>query len=81
MLQLRPHVPARLPRLLLTSLLCNCPLLAAGLVKLAHDCIMFAGPFLLELLLKHLQAGGSGALLGAHPLLPLLHLVDDLVIK
>ncbi|KAI3434886.1 hypothetical protein D9Q98_002940 [Chlorella vulgaris] len=31
----------------------------AGLVKLAHDCIMFAGPFLLELLLKHLQAGGS----------------------
>ncbi|EFN56982.1 hypothetical protein CHLNCDRAFT_143584 [Chlorella variabilis] len=31
----------------------------AGVVKLAHDCVMFLGPFLLEVLLKHLQAGGS----------------------
>jgi hypothetical protein len=30
--------------------------LVSGLVKLAHDVVMFAGPVLLELLLKHVQA-------------------------
>jgi len=39
-------------------------------VKLVHDCVMFLGPFLLELLLKHLQGQGSGermcAALGTH---------------
>ena len=39
---------------------CPCPH-AAGLVKLAHDTVMFLGPLLLELLLRHLQARGSGA--------------------
>lgn len=34
---------------------------AAGVWKLVHDTVMFLGPFLLELLLKHLQAHGSGA--------------------
>ena len=33
---------------------------AAGVVKLLHDCVMFLGPFILELLLKHLQTDGSG---------------------
>jgi len=32
----------------------------AGIVKLIHDAIMFTGPFLLELLLKHVQSGGGG---------------------
>ncbi|PSC76242.1 multidrug resistance-associated 1 isoform X1 [Micractinium conductrix] len=31
----------------------------AGVVKLLHDCVMFLGPFILELLLKHLQTDGS----------------------
>jgi hypothetical protein len=30
-------------------------------VKLVHDCVMFLGPFILEVLLKHLQAHGPGA--------------------
>ena len=43
----------------------SCPcfpfsLAAAGTVKLAHDAVMFLGPFLLEQLLRHLQARGSG---------------------
>ena len=32
----------------------------AGVVKLIHDAVMFTGPFLLEVLLKHVQAGGGG---------------------
>jgi len=32
----------------------------AGIVKLVHDAIMFTGPFLLEVLLKHVQSGGGG---------------------
>ncbi|KAH7620070.1 putative ABC transporter C family member 10 [Nannochloris sp. 'desiccata'] len=32
----------------------------AGVVKLIHDAIMFTGPFLLEVLLKHVQSGGGG---------------------
>ena len=37
---------------------------AAGLLKLFHDAVMFSGPFLLEMLLKHLQDGGSGVCRG-----------------
>jgi ATP-binding cassette subfamily C (CFTR/MRP) protein 1 len=40
--------------------------LRAGVIKFFHDCTLFLGPFLLEVLLKHIQAGGSrvvGALL------------------
>ena len=33
--------------------------LLAGLIKFFHDCIMFAGPFILEVLLKHIQQEGS----------------------
>lgn len=33
--------------------------LIAGGIKFSHDCIMFLGPFILEVLLKHIQAGGS----------------------
>ena len=33
--------------------------LIAGGLKFVHDCIMFLGPFILEVLLKHIQAGGS----------------------
>ena len=33
---------------------------AAGVIKLAHDAIMFLGPFLLEVLLNHLQSQGAG---------------------
>ena len=29
------------------------------MLKLAHDCVMLAGPYILELLLNHLQDGGS----------------------
>lgn len=32
----------------------------AGIWKLFHDAVMFTGPFLLEVLLKHVQAGGGG---------------------
>jgi ATP-binding cassette subfamily C (CFTR/MRP) protein 1 len=32
----------------------------AGIVKFVHDAIMFTGPFLLEVLLKHVQNGGGG---------------------
>lgn len=35
---------------------------AAGAVKLAHDVVMFLGPFLLEQLLRHLQTQGPGEL-------------------
>lgn len=41
--------------------------LLAGGIKFVHDCIMFLGPFILEILLKHIQGGGSswiGILLG-----------------
>lgn len=31
----------------------------AGVVKFIHDAVMFMGPFLLEIMLKHVQAGGS----------------------
>lgn len=31
--------------------------LVSGAIKLVHDVVMFAGPVLLELLLKHVQAG------------------------
>ncbi|WPT17490.1 Multidrug resistance-associated protein 1 [Picochlorum sp. SENEW3] len=31
----------------------------AGLIKFFHDCIMFLGPFILEVLLKHIQGDGS----------------------
>lgn len=31
----------------------------AGLIKLFHDAVMFTGPFILEVLLKHIQTEGS----------------------
>lgn len=33
--------------------------LAAGLLKLVHDCVMFLGPFVLQQLLVFLEKGGS----------------------
>lgn len=33
--------------------------LAAGLLKLVHDCVMFLGPFVLQQLLIFLEKGGS----------------------
>eukprot|EP00887_Chlorella_sp_A99_P003460 scaffold7.g3460.t1 len=36
----------------------------AGAWKLLHDVVMFLGPFLLELLLRHLQADGGGGWAG-----------------
>lgn len=34
-------------------------MLAVGILKLAHDCVMMVGPFILEQLLKNLQNDGS----------------------
>ena len=33
--------------------------LAAGLLKLVHDCVMFLGPFVLQQLLIFLEKGGT----------------------
>ena len=33
--------------------------IVAGLIKFFHDCVMFLGPFILEMLLEHLQGDGS----------------------
>ncbi|GFR41153.1 hypothetical protein Agub_g1817 [Astrephomene gubernaculifera] len=35
------------------------PLLVTGVIKLLHDLVMFTSPYLLELLLHHMGAGGS----------------------
>ena len=40
------------------------PFIAAGVIKFIHDAVMFTGPFLLELLLKHVQSGGGSAWTG-----------------
>ena len=49
--------------------------LAAGLLKLVHDCVMFLGPFILQQLLIFLERGGSACKKQFEICLPVIHIL------